>query len=133
MNTNGNYSGRVIDEDGEGLPSANIYLSNSSKGDVPQGSVMGTSTDVNGNFNMSQYNTTNYKYIVSSYLGYKKNVQELDKIDEQDVLFKMIPEGFSLQEFEVVASGKKNRRILAIASAGAIFLLIAIIIKIKNK
>lgn len=133
MNTNGNYSGRVIDEDGQGLPSANIYLSNSSNGDVPQGSVMGTSSDVNGNFNMSQYNMTDYKYIVASYLGYKKNVQELDKIDEQDILFKMIPASYNLEEFEVVTSDKKKRRILAIASAGAILLLIGLIIKIKSK
>ena len=108
MNHNGNYSGRVIDETGEGLPSANVYLTNSEKGDVPSGTVNGTTTDVNGYFNMSQFDMETYRYIVASFVGYKKNIQELTQIDEQNILFRMQDSSTALDEFVVTVDGKKN-------------------------
>lgn len=108
MNHNGNYSGRVIDETGEGLPSANVYLTNSEKGDVPSGTVNGTTTDADGYFNMSQFDMETYRYIVASFVGYKKNIQELIQIDEQNILFRMQDSSTALDEFVVTVDGKKK-------------------------
>ena len=108
MNHNGNYSGRVIDETGEGLPSANVYLTNSEKGDVPSGTVNGTTTDADGYFNMSQFDMETYRYIVASFVGYKKNIQELIQIEEQNILFRMQDSSTALDEFVVTVDGKKK-------------------------
>lgn len=138
MNHNGNYSGVVLDEDGEGLPSANIYLSNSPNGTVPSGSVMGTASDVNGKFNFSNFSSNSYTYIVASFIGYNKNVQKLTDIDEQNILFKMIPSSYALDEV-VIESGKSdtksNKKKLAYIIGGSIIalgLIITIIIKSRK-
>ncbi len=132
MNHNGNYSGVVLDEDGVGLPSANIYLSNSPNGAVPSGSVMGTTSDVNGNFNFSNFSSNTYSYIVASFVGYNKNAQKLTDIDEQNILFKMIPSSTQLNEV-VIESGKSKKKNLAYIGGAIVVLGLIVTIIIKSR
>jgi hypothetical protein len=132
MNHNGNFSGVVLDEDGSGLPSANIYLSNSSNGTVPSGSVMGATTDANGKFNFSNYSSTPFSYITASFIGYNKNSQKLTDIDEQNILFKMIPSSTQLNEV-VIESGKSKKKNLAYIGGAIVVLGLIVTIIIKSR
>ncbi len=135
MNHNGNYSGKILDEKGKGLPFANVYLTNSVNGDKPEnGTLFGVSSDLVGEFNFTQLNQSDeeFKYIVSSYLGYKRNVKELSKVNEQNIIFNMVPSSTQLDEFVVEAKDPEKRKIKLIIAGSSVILIGLIIYLIKK-
>ncbi|MGB3467507.1 MAG: DUF5686 and carboxypeptidase regulatory-like domain-containing protein [Cyclobacteriaceae bacterium] len=87
-------SGRVVDENGEGLPFATIYIENTTNG---------STSNVNGYFSIVA--PEGLQRVVFQFVGYKKKVVEVDNTDSSEELFiRMEVETFSLQELVVNAN-----------------------------
>lgn len=90
-------SGTVIDANSkEGLPSANVYVNNTS---------IGVFTDSLGKFKMSVPNTGSIDLIVSHLAYQKKTLMVLPGASER-LTIEMIPKDYTLNE--VIIQGKKN-------------------------
>ena len=101
-------SGIVVDgETGETLPFVQIYFlqSTTNKGMIP--SDVGTTSDIDGNFsisNTSGYNTLNFQMI-----GYKTEMLTLRKgQNKTNVKIKMTPDVYGLQDIVVTPKNRKR-------------------------
>ena len=101
-------SGTVVDGDtGETLPFVQIYFlkSTTSKGMIP--SEIGTTSDIDGNFSISNsagYNTLNFQM-----LGYKTEMLTLRKgQNRKNVKVKMTPDVYGLQDIVVTPKHRKR-------------------------
>ncbi len=101
-------TGTVIDGDtGETLPFVQIYFlkSTTSKGMIP--SEVGTTSDIDGNFTISNsagYNTLNFQM-----LGYKTEMLTLRKGQKRkDVKVKLTPDVYGLQDIVVTPKHRKR-------------------------
>ena len=82
--------GQVLDENGQPIPGANIWL---------KGTTTGVPSDVNGNYSLTF--DEKYNVIVVSFVGYK-SVEKV--IGDQDVInFKLVPDDETIEE--VVVTG----------------------------
>ena len=101
-------SGTVVDGDtGETLPFVQIYFlkSTSNKGMVP--SEIGTTSDIDGNFSIS--NTAGYNTINFQMLGYKTEMLTLRKgQNRKDVKIKLTPDVYGLQDIVVTPKNRKR-------------------------
>ena len=101
-------SGTVVDADtGETLPFVQIYFlkSTASKGMVP--SEVGTTSDIDGNFSIS--NTAGYNTLNFQMLGYKTEMYTLRKgQNRKDVKIKMKPDVYGLQDIVVTPKNRKR-------------------------
>ena len=101
-------SGTVVDADtGETLPFAQIYFlkSTTSKGMVP--SEVGTTSDIDGNFSIS--NTSGYTTLHFQMLGYKTEMLTLRKGQTRtNVKVKMTPDVYGLQDIVVTPKNRKR-------------------------
>ena len=101
-------SGTVVDADtGETLPFVQIYFlkSTTNKGMIP--SEIGTTSDIDGNFTISNsvgYNTLNFQM-----LGYKTEMLTLRKgQNRKHVKVKMTPDVYGLQDIVVTPKNRKR-------------------------
>lgn len=92
-------SGRLIDEQGNGIPFATIQEKNTNNG---------TTSDENGNFEfeVSELPTT----LVASYIGFKKTEKQISS--GEDILITMVEKSFGLDEIVVTGNRTKPRTIL---------------------
>lgn len=101
-------SGIVVDaETGETIPFAQIYFlkSTKSKGMVP--SEVGTTSDIDGNFSIS--NTHGYTTLHFQMLGYKTEIVTLRKGQSRtNAKIKMSPDTYSLQD--IIVTPKNSKR-----------------------
>ncbi len=98
---NGEISGKVIDENGEGVPVANVVLVDN-KG-VTTG--RGTTTDFDGNYSIKPLTPGKYNLQVS-YVGYGTQVQQGVLVNSDKATFidiKMKPSSKELAEVEIVS------------------------------
>ncbi|HLP22239.1 MAG TPA: carboxypeptidase regulatory-like domain-containing protein, partial [Chitinophagales bacterium] len=98
---NGEISGKVIDENGDGVPVANVVIVDN-KG-VPTG--RGTQTDFDGNYSIKPLSPGKYN-IQISYIGYGSQVQQGVVVNADKATFldiKMKPSSKELQEVEIVS------------------------------
>lgn len=90
-------TGRVVDENGDGLPFATIYVENTTNG---------ATSNVNGYFSISA--KTGPQRIVFQFVGYKKTVISIDNTDGADnLLIQLQVETLSLKEM-VVSSDQED-------------------------
>ena len=101
-------SGTVVDGDtGETLPFVQIYFlkSTTNKGMVP--SEIGTTSDIDGNFTIS--NTAGYNTLNFQMLGYKTEMLTLRKgQNRKDVKVKLTPDVYGLQDIVVTPKNRKR-------------------------
>jgi len=101
-------SGVVVDADtGETLPFVQIYFlkSTTNKGMVP--SDIGTTSDVDGNFSIS--NTAGYNTLHFQMIGFKTEMLTLRKgQNRKDVKVKMTPDVYGLQDIVVTPKNRKR-------------------------
>ena len=101
-------SGTVVDADtGETLPFVQIYFlkSTTNKGMIP--SEIGTTSDLDGNFSIS--NTSGYNTLHFQMLGYKTEMLTLRKgQNRKDVKIKMSPDVYGLQDIVVTPKNRKR-------------------------
>jgi len=101
-------SGTVVDGDtGETLPFVQIYFlkSTTSKGMIP--SEVGTTSDIDGNFTIS--NTSGYNTLNFQMLGYKTEMLTLRKgQNRKEVKVKMTPDVYGLQDIVVTPKNRKR-------------------------
>lgn len=90
-------SGRVTNEDGEGLPGVNVIL---------KGSTQGTATDVQGDFTLSVPDED--AVLIFSFIGYE--AQEISVRARAVINVSMVPDVRSLAEVVVVGYGTVNKR-----------------------
>lgn len=92
-------SGRLIDEQGNGIPFATIQEKDTNNG---------TTSDENGNFEfeVSELPTT----LVASYIGFKKTEKKISS--GEDILITMVEKSFGLDEIVVTGNRTKPRTIL---------------------
>ncbi|WP_394336608.1 DUF5686 and carboxypeptidase-like regulatory domain-containing protein [Capnocytophaga stomatis] len=90
-----NVSGKVIDEDGNPIPYANVIF--------PKTKI-GTSTDENGKFSL--YSEKKHREIEVSFIGYATNRVSLNKADVSNLVI-VLAEGEILEEVTVVGKPKK--------------------------
>lgn len=88
-------SGKVVDENGEPLPGANIIVLNSTKG---------VSTDVDGSFEMNVYLSDK---LVISFLGYQDKIVTIG--EKNDFFITLSPQTSEIEEVTVVAFGKQKK------------------------
>ncbi|MCG8386490.1 MAG: TonB-dependent receptor [Cytophagales bacterium] len=93
-------SGKVTDENGEGLPGVNILV---------KGTAMGTITDINGNYTLSV--PGNATTLVFSYVGYLQEEIEIGGKTVIDV--SLVPDISTLAEVVVVGYGTQERKTVA--------------------
>ena len=94
--------GKVVDENGEPLPGANVVL----KG----GSYIGVATDANGNFSLGLGQGQNYTLIVT-FVGYREHTVNVKASDREVVdlkLIRLLPEENKLDD--VVVNGMFSRK-----------------------
>ena len=101
-------SGTVVDADtGETLPFVQIYFlkSTTNKGMIP--SEIGTTSDLDGNFSIS--NTSGYNTLNFQMLGYKTEMLTLRHgQNRKDVKVKMKPDVYGLQDIVVTPKNRKR-------------------------
>ena len=101
-------SGTVVDGDtGETLPYVQIYFlkSTADKGMVP--SAVGTTSDLDGNFSLS--NTEGYTTLHFQMMGYKTEMLTLRKgQNRKDVKVKLTPDVYGLQDIVVTPKHRKR-------------------------
>ena len=101
-------SGTVVDADtGETLPFVQIYFlkSTTNKGMIP--SEIGTTSDLDGNFSIS--NTNDYNTLNFQMLGYKTEMLTIRKgQNRKDVKVKMKPDVYGLQDIVVTPKNRKR-------------------------
>ncbi len=98
---NGEISGKVIDENGEGVPVANVVLVDNKGASTGRG----TTTDFDGNYSIKPLNPGKYNLQVS-YIGYGTQVQQgvvvsADKSTFIDI--KLKPSSKELAEVEIIS------------------------------
>ncbi len=89
-------SGKITDENGEGLPGASV---------VVKGSTQGTTTDMDGNFKLTVPDNAT---IVVSYVGYMNTEIAVDSRTVYDI--SMRPDAEQLEEIVVTALGVKREK-----------------------
>lgn len=97
--TNFTIKGKVVNLLNEPLAEANI---------VENGSVNGTTTDINGNFTLP-VNSINNLFITVSYIGYASKVLAIQNENEITIV---LNQGESLKEVQIVGSRNTNRSVL---------------------
>ncbi|WP_197933108.1 SusC/RagA family TonB-linked outer membrane protein [Spirosoma aureum] len=95
-------SGRVIGENGDGLPGVNVVI---------KGAVRGTNTDAEGRYQLSVPNAETT--LVFSFVGYA--TQEVVVGNRTTVDIKLLPDNKSLNEVVVVGYGTQSRKNLTSA------------------
>ena len=98
---NGEISGKVIDENGEGVPFANVILVDN-KG-ISSG--RGTTTDFDGNYSIKPLTPGKYN-IQYSYVGYASQIQQGIVVNADKSTFvdtKLKPASKELQAVEIVS------------------------------
>jgi outer membrane receptor protein involved in Fe transport len=98
---NGEISGKVRDENGEGIPYANVVLVDAKNVPTGQGAI----TDEDGNYTIKPLSPGKYN-IQYSYVGYKNQVQQGILVSSDKATFvdiKLNPSATDLGEIEVVA------------------------------
>ena len=98
--TSGTIVGKVLDESQEGLPGANVVAIHE-----PTGTTYGVSTQINGDFVLTNLKTGGPYRVTASFIGYKDNVQKNIVISigsEYKLNFQMQPNATTLEGFEVV-------------------------------
>lgn len=95
-NSNINIKGAVVDENDFPLPGASL---------LEKGTINGTITDLNGNFNFKV--TNQYATIVVSYMGY--STQEIEVGLKRDFIIKLQPDSNVLEDVVVVGYGTQKR------------------------
>ncbi len=90
-------AGKVVDEEGNGLPFATIYLENT---------TIGATSNVDGFFSIEA--ETGKQRVVFQFVGYRKKVIEIDNTkDNDELIIEMDVETFSLKEL-VVSSDQED-------------------------
>lgn len=89
-------SGKVADENGEGLPGVNV---------LEKGTANGTITDVNGSFSISV--SDSYSILLFSFIGYLSN--EVVVGDQSAIRVVMTPDVKKLDEVVVVGYGEQKK------------------------
>lgn len=89
-------TGKVVDEQGQGLPGASVIV---------KGSTDGTVTDVDGNFNLSVSNSAT---LVISFIGY--NPQEINVAGRSFIEIKLDADIEQLDEVVVIGYGSASKR-----------------------
>ena len=101
-------TGTVVDGDtGETLPFVQIYFlkSTTNQGMIP--SEIGTTSDIDGNFSIS--NTAGYNTLNFQMLGYKTEMLTLRKgQNRKDVKIKLSPDVYGLQDIVVTPKNRKR-------------------------
>ena len=101
-------SGVVVDADtGEALPFVQIYFlkSTTNKGMIP--SEIGTTTDIDGNFTIS--NTAGYNTLNFQMLGFKTEMLTLRKgQNRKDAKIKLTPDVYGLKDIVVTPKNRKR-------------------------
>ncbi|TXK31104.1 TonB-dependent receptor [Pontibacter qinzhouensis] len=92
----GTVTGRVLDENGTGLPGVTVML---------KGTSLGTSTDLDGNFSLAAPAANNT--LVISYVGYV--TQEVPVNNRTTLNINLVPDAKALQEVIVVGYGTQNK------------------------
>ncbi len=107
VRTDINVSGKVTDENGEGLPGASV---------VVKGTALGTTTDINGNYKLS---IPENSQLVVSFVGYK--TVELSLAGRSVIDIQMELDAEQLEEVVVVGYGTQRKKDLtgAIASVNS--------------
>ncbi|MFY0689920.1 MAG: TonB-dependent receptor [Cyclobacteriaceae bacterium] len=95
MGQDKNISGKVTDENGEGLPGASV---------VVRGTSIGTTTDIEGNFTMS---VSNDATVVVSFVGYESRVMEVGNQEFLDINMSLDAE--QLDEIVVIGYGQEKK------------------------
>ncbi len=90
-------SGTVLDERSEPVIGANIVIS---------GTTVGTITDLNGKFTLSNF-PAGEKYIQISYIGYKS--QKIEVTNKKDITINLEPANSELNEVVVVGYGTQKK------------------------
>ena len=101
-------SGTVVDGDtGETLPFVQIYFLKSTTNKGMIASEVGTTSDIDGNFTIS--NTAGYNTLNFQMLGYKTEMLTLRKgQNRKDVIIKMSPDVYGLQDIVVTPKNRKR-------------------------
>ena len=101
-------SGIVVDEDtGETLPFVQIYFLKSTNNKGMVASEVGTTSDVDGNFSIS--NTSDYTTVNFQMVGYKTEMMTLRKGQNRtNVKVKMKPDVYGLQDIVVTPKNRKR-------------------------
>ncbi|WP_192822352.1 DUF5686 and carboxypeptidase regulatory-like domain-containing protein [Rufibacter sp. LB8] len=95
----GSIKGKVIDEKGEGLGFATVYL---------QGTNLGSTTNEQGNYQISNLDAGKYT-LVFQFVGYKSQNKEIEITDSPEPLvinMQLLPDVYNLNEVRVSLSGK---------------------------
>ncbi len=90
-----NVSGKILDEDNQPLPGANVHV---------KGTTIGTVTDIDGNYSLTLPNGATHLKV--AFIGFK--TQELP-ITSQNINVKLEPDMMSLEEVVVIGYGSSNR------------------------
>ncbi len=94
-----NIKGRVLDESGEGLPFANVYI---------KGTRHGTTTDIDGNYELTiPADAPENPEIAVSYTGYSNQVVAINEASEINI---KMEEGMMLNDVVVTRAGLVGRR-----------------------
>lgn len=88
--------GKIVDETGQSIPGANVWLKETS---------VGVATDVEGNYTLTFEG--NAQVLVASFVGYK-NVEEVIG-NRTDINFQLMPESEKLDEVVVVGYGTQKK------------------------
>lgn len=88
--------GKVVDEKGETIIGANVWLKETS---------IGVATDINGEYSLTFEG--NYQILVASFIGYK--TEEVVLGDKTTVDFKLVPDSEALEEVVVVGYGTQKK------------------------
>ena len=101
-------SGQVVDADtGEGLPFVQIYFLKSTPNKGMIASEVGTTSDIEGNFTIS--NTAGYNTLNFQMLGFKTEMLTLRKgQNRKDAKVKMTPDVYGLQDIVVTPKNRKR-------------------------
>jgi hypothetical protein len=100
--TTASMTGFIQDDKGEGLPGANVVAIH-----VPSGTQYGTSTQVNGRYNIPGMRTGGPYKVTVSFVGYKEQIKEniyLNLGTAANVSFTMVEDGKELSEVVVTAT-----------------------------
>lgn len=97
-------TGRILDENGEGMPGATVMIKNT---------TIGTFTDANGNFTISAPDGS--ETLVVSFTGYKP--QEVPIANNTSITIVMEPDVTNLSEVVVIGYGQQDRKEVTTAIA----------------
>ncbi|WP_341224363.1 TonB-dependent receptor [uncultured Arcticibacterium sp.] len=114
-------SGKVTDENGEGLPGVSV---------IEKGTTKGTTTDLEGNFKLET--SSSNSVLVFSFIGYKS--QELVAGNQSVINVSMVPDAAQLEEVVVVGYGtqKKETVVGSVASVQGAELIKSPAVNVSN-